>query len=1459
MKGLKKIIRSLHQLKREEGVSEILGTVLLLAISVALFSALYLMMQTVLVADHSPTADLVGSIKEDTVFIEHHGGSSLPSSVSISVSIGGTPYEVSFDDSFDENNNGYWDIGEHVSFTKPEIDSSYVVDVSVIDSKSNKAIYLGALKEGTINGSQSTDPGSSSSVISWWHFDEQSGLTAFDSTTNDNDGTISLASWINEGNNLSSLWFNGVNSSIAVERTGHPELDPKQQLTMAAWVKNTDIDDNYLSKIVCRSGGADGYSYALYLNDGVSYDNLGVEIRTETGGIQTREWEWTEMNGSWFHFAASFSNENNGTINLYHNGRNVATWNDIGTNIVYRTEFDNDDVYLGSGPLYSSNYFKGLLDEIILYNKTLSSEEIYQLYLQTAPTVPVNQRAEWRMNENSGLVAFDTSGYNNHGNVYGAEWSVGINESGLNFNGSEYVKTDESNSLNIDGDQLTVEAWVKWKETPSNGDNWANILYKNAESSWGPHYQLQHDQNNEHFEFTISTIEADNAYLWSTTEVKPTVWYYVVGTYDGSEMKLYVNGTLENTKNLQSNFITSTTPVYIGSKSGTERFFNGIIDEVGIYNYVFTPTEIFNRYNQTMENHSVAASLVSYWKLDENSGTTAFDSIGSNDGTVDSATWSTGINNSGLLFDHIRDSLYADSAESLQLTEDFSISLWVNLNTLPNGSEDALFTYTTSGESEIHNTLYEVFIDTAGDLIYKHEYGNGIDETYKFNTADTIVSNSWYHLVLTRDSSTKQVSLYLNNTFIDSFNYTNNPSGGTSSTLYLGSDRPNTKRAIDGYIDEIKLYTGVLSVSEIDILFSEFNSQQSDLISYWKFNENSGTTAFDSVGNNEGTIEGATWADGVNGSGLSFDGDNDYVEVTHSDNLEMSDVNNVSVSMWVNQDEGQSGWIALLQKSDSSYNLHLDNGKTPVFTIFDDDWESANAGITLDSERWYHLVGTFDGSTIKIYVNGSLLGTSSASKINEASSFNIGIGRNLEKSGRYFDGKIDEIKIFNKALSLAEIQILYNETKPFEQNNLISEWEFNENTGSTAYDSTNDNDGTIIDATWTTGLNGSCLSFDGDHDYVTVPDDNSLDLSTSGTIEAWVNVSTHKYYAGIVHKGEKADFSDEAYTLQFWNQPGLIRFALFNEVGEMEYVDSSTQLNEDEWYHIVGTWNETSVSLYLNGELDTSVVNTIGSVRDTVGNVQIGAQLTEDYSGYYGVFGFDGIIDNVKLHRRSLTAEEINQSYLLHSPKEGLDQQNMIAQWKLNENSGVTAFDSVGSNHGSIQGPTWDTGKSESALSFDGMQTEYVSVPFDTSLSLNHDYSVSFWIYPTDNTVQWRTFLTRPDQFTCSYIGNDKIRVHVSGYANIDSTVSAPRNTWTHVVFTYENTDAGDDKIVLYVNGEKDGQVGPTWGTPNNPSNALLMGGDATSSYYTGKLDEILLYDTVLSTEQVNSIYNHYE
>lgn len=143
--------------RKDEGISEILGTVLLLGISIALFSVLYLMLQNVLVAEHTPVADLVSYIDGDTVFIKHHGGNSLPGSIVITVSVGGTDHIIDFDDSFDRNNNGYWDIGEQVYFSSPQMEEPVAVVVSVVDVASNKLLYLGRLKDGAIDEQDNGD------------------------------------------------------------------------------------------------------------------------------------------------------------------------------------------------------------------------------------------------------------------------------------------------------------------------------------------------------------------------------------------------------------------------------------------------------------------------------------------------------------------------------------------------------------------------------------------------------------------------------------------------------------------------------------------------------------------------------------------------------------------------------------------------------------------------------------------------------------------------------------------------------------------------------------------------------------------------------------------------------------------------------------------------------------------------------------------------------------------------------------------------------------------------------------------------------------------------------------------------------------------------------------------------------------------------------------------------------
>ncbi len=188
-------------------------------------------------------------------------------------------------------------------------------------------------------------------------------------------------------------------------------------------------------------------------------------------------------------------------------------------------------------------------------------------------------------------------------------------------------------------------------------------------------------------------------------------------------------------------------------------------------------------------------------------------------------------------------------------------------------------------------------------------------------------------------------------------------------------------------------------------------------------------------------------------------------------------------------------------------------------------------------------------------------------------------------------------------------------------------------------------DGTLNGATETTGVNGAGLEFDGVYDNFYVDDKNGLDLTTTGTLEAWVKADTHKTHAGIIHKGELADFSDESYSLQFWDSDGMIRFGLFDGSGGYITLDSNTLLSTGQWYHVVGTWNSTHLCIYIDGTLDSYRTNTFGAAIPSDGGLVIGAQLTEDYNSQWKRFGFDGDIDEVAIYSTCLTPSQVQQRY----------------------------------------------------------------------------------------------------------------------------------------------------------------------------------------------------------------------
>ena len=188
------------------------------------------------------------------------------------------------------------------------------------------------------------------------------------------------------------------------------------------------------------------------------------------------------------------------------------------------------------------------------------------------------------------------------------------------------------------------------------------------------------------------------------------------------------------------------------------------------------------------------------------------------------------------------------------------------------------------------------------------------------------------------------------------------------------------------------------------------------------------------------------------------------------------------------------------------------------------------------------------------------------------------------------------------------------------------------------------------DPTWTGGKIGDALHFNGTDGYVSVPDSSFLDLTTAGTVETWIYLDSapQPSAAGIIHKGDQINFSDEAYTLQFWNNNRII-LGLNDSGGNFQIVQTTTQFTANNWYHVAATWDPTGIRIYVNGQLEATNATPSFVVRNTSGALNIGAQTNAYYSGAYRNFPFNGTIDEAAIYNRALTADEIKLYYTLHN------------------------------------------------------------------------------------------------------------------------------------------------------------------------------------------------------------------
>ena len=205
------------------------------------------------------------------------------------------------------------------------------------------------------------------------------------------------------------------------------------------------------------------------------------------------------------------------------------------------------------------------------------------------------------------------------------------------------------------------------------------------------------------------------------------------------------------------------------------------------------------------------------------------------------------------------------------------------------------------------------------------------------------------------------------------------------------------------------------------------------LVGWWQFDEDSGTSTADNSGNGDtGTLQNSpTWTTGKYSGALDFSGTNQYVSVADANFL---DLTNGSVAAWIKRDTS-GAWHSIVAKGGSNNNYDHNYGfeirDTNVLLCAVGDGVSGghaavlNTTATISTGTWYHVACTWDGSTMRIYINGAeSVNGSQSGLVPAANTSPLYIGQFGGNTDR-FDGLIDDVRVYNRALSAQEVADLY--------------------------------------------------------------------------------------------------------------------------------------------------------------------------------------------------------------------------------------------------------------------------------------------------------------------------------------------------------------------------------------------------------------------------------------------------
>lgn len=433
------------------------------------------------------------------------------------------------------------------------------------------------------------------------------------------------------------------------------------------------------------------------------------------------------------------------------------------------------------------------------------------------------------------------------------------------------------------------------------------------------------------------------------------------------------------------------------------------------------------------------SGLVNYWRLGESSGTTATDAMAANNGTyvnaptlgVAGASSSMG-GDTAVGFNGSTQNVNMGSIDNFSGTSTFSAEVWVKRTAAGSGFESIVST--TSGSPA----------EGWGVVMRPNDYNIKM-ERYQAGASDQAASvtrmalGTWHHVVVTYDGTTMVVYIDGNR---EATTASSKSISATARTLRIGSSGSGGSN-FHGAVDEVAIYNRALTPAEVqdhtaNCSYASTIARTSGLVDYWRMDETSGTTAYDSgPGAATGTFTSASM---LKANGALTSSSRPAVRFTASSSQVLAATTNdnfagtspFTVEMWVKpaslsasiysrlisyeqtDGNGRQGWTVLIDPAASQAVFQRWSNGTS---------NSVQAGTSFVVGTWTYVVATYDGSTMRLYLNGSSVASQSSSQSIATFATSLRVGNSYSNSA--FDGILDEVAVYNVALSGATIAAHY--------------------------------------------------------------------------------------------------------------------------------------------------------------------------------------------------------------------------------------------------------------------------------------------------------------------------------------------------------------------------------------------------------------------------------------------------